>query len=70
VWTSVEEKQVTKEAIGNHHVGTQKEDNGVSPLFHSMTIRMRAPKSQHFLHYVEREEKVHGGVGSNIIPRT
>jgi hypothetical protein len=31
---------------------------------------MRAPKSQQFLHYVEREQKVHGGVGSNIIPKT
>lgn len=31
---------------------------------------MRALKSQHFLHYVEREEKVHGGLGCNIIPKT
>jgi hypothetical protein len=64
-------KQVTKEAINNHHTRTpQKEGNGVNPLLHSITFQMIVFKSQHFLHYVEREDKVYGGVGSNVILET
>jgi hypothetical protein len=64
-------KKVTKEAISNHHAGTQqKQGNGVNPLLHSITFQMIVFKSQHFLHYVKREEKVYGGVGFSIVPKT